>query len=78
MFQTILFIFKNAYLAAQSLSCSTLWHVGYRSNPGPLHWERGALAMGPPRKSQTTLSFRFLCHSLALRNLSLQIEYCTH
>ena len=80
MFQTILsYFFKMLiYLAAHSLSCSMLWHVECRSNPGPLHWEPGALATGPPRKSQTTLSFRFLYHSLALRNLSLQIEYCTH
>ena len=26
-----------------------LWHVGL--NPGPLHWDRGVLATGPPSKS---------------------------
>ena len=42
MFQTTLIYSLKMliYLAAQSLSCSTLWHVGCRSNLGPLHWER--------------------------------------
>ena len=25
------------------------------SNPGPLHWERGVLATGPPGKSQVNM-----------------------
>ena len=42
----------------RTLSCSM--HVGSssptRSNPGPLHWERGVLTTAPPGKSLPSLS----------------------
>ena len=28
-----------------------IWFPDQGSNPGPLHWERGVLATGPPGKS---------------------------
>ena len=48
-----------------SCTKSSLWHMGFLQhmgssslqglNPGPLHWEHGVLATGPPGKSQKIL-----------------------
>lgn len=52
---TVLFVFKYLYLA---LPESQVWHVGllaagYGTKLGPLHWEHGVSATGPPGKAHT-------------------------
>ena len=57
---TYSFVKISIYLAAPGLSCST-WNLlvavcgiqfpDQQSNPGPLQWEHGILATGPPGKS---------------------------
>ena len=32
-------------------AASGIWFPGQALNPGPLHWEHGVLASGPPGKS---------------------------
>ena len=44
-----------------------LWFPDQRSNPGPLHWECGVLATGPPGKSlklKFSWTFHILCGNL--------------
>ena len=54
----ISFIYTYVYICMYLLDCAgsySLQHAG--SNPGPLHWEHGVLATGPPGKSQGGISF---------------------
>ena len=69
------------YLAAPGLSCG-LWHLvpwpGIR--PGPLHWERGVLAAGPPGKSLWQLLYVFFVFqwsSVYLQNYLCNIYICS-
>ena len=44
-----------------------IWFPEQGSNPGPLHWECGVLAMGPPGKSlklKFSWTFHILCGNL--------------
>ena len=62
IFSFFFFQYLFAYLAVPGLSCGRYvvsW-PGIRpdqgSDPGPLHWERGVLATGPPGKSHLKFS----------------------
>ena len=62
------FFLLNIYLAVPGLCCGVqdLWlqSVGSSSQsriePGPLHWEQGVLATGPPRKSFNIKFLKFV------------------
>ena len=62
------------YLGVLGLSCRMWGLVPWRGiEPGPLHWEQGVLATGPPGKSPKFLIFKLRWNS---RGVKLAILKC--
>jgi hypothetical protein len=48
-----------------------IWFPDQKSNPGPLHWEHGVLAFGPPGKSQHHIISSIHIHYVSLKDKKL-------